>query len=341
MKRRTARRRPGTFSGVGRALRYGFKAYKSYTKLRTKRQRAIEPPPVTGQHDYKTDYVRKRMPRRRRRRWLSFKKKVDFISDKKHGLKSWIVTQPETFTATQDTSNMFVEELFSIDGDTNHKDVGDIARAILGDTVFNNEYSVSGSSGINTSKAISFESANMEVTMTNTGANGAIVEVYHFQCRKDARQFATPGYNNPGGYYVVGFNKTSTPSDPDTLNDPDPVVSDPLTFSTVGTTPFQCPLFCSHFQIIKREKFTVPAGSSIQKSLRIPKNRSLNVNNLRSLNCKRGWTEGFLFQFQGLPGSVTGTAVKALATTVNVLTVKRYSYYLRAGGFDEGVLRYA
>lgn len=341
-RRRLSRpRRRGILSNLYTAGRVGYNAYKSLSNLRTKIKRSIEPPPVTGQHDYKTDYVRKRMPRRRRRRWLSFKKKVDYISDKKHGLKSWLVTQPEVFSSAQDKSNFFVEELFSIDGDGNHKDVGDIARAILGDTVFNNEYSVLGSSGSTTSKLISFESANIEVTVANTGSNGAILEVYHYRCRKDARQFSTVGYNNPGGYYVVGFNKLNEVTDPDTLNNPDPAVSDPLTFDTVGTTPFQCPLFCSHFQITKREKFTVPAGGSIQKSLRLPKNRSLNINSLRSLNCKRGWTEGFLFQFQGLPGTVSSTAVKALPTTLNVYTVKRYSYYLRAGGFDEGVLRYA
>lgn len=338
-RRSRAPRRPGFLRTAYTAGKLAYNAYKSYTKVVPRGKRAIEPPPVTGQHDYKTDYVRKRMPRRRRRRWLSFKKKVDYISDKKHGLKSWLVTQPETFSSAQDKSNFFVEELFSIDGDGNHKDVGDIARAILGNAVFDNQYSVFGSSGTPTSKIISFESANMEVTVANTGSNGAIVEVYSFRCRKDARQFSTVGYNNPGGYYVVGFNKMDEPTDPDTLNEPDPGVSEPLTFDTVGTTPFQCPMFCSHFQIMKREKFTIPAGGSIQKSLRLPKNRALNINTLRSLNCKRGWTEGFMFQFQGLPGTVSETAIKALPTTLNVYTVKRYSYYLRAGGFDEGVIR--
>jgi len=66
----------------------------------------------------------------------------------------------------------------------------------------------------------------------------------------------------------------------------------------------------------------------------------VNISNLRGMNVKRGLTEGFLFQFQGLPGQNESTPVTALASQVNVFTCKRYAYYLRAGGFDQGVLRF-
>lgn len=310
---------------------------RSQTK---KKQRAIQPRPVTSEHDYKVDYRKKFMPRRKRRRWTSFKRKVDYIADKRLGLKSWLVTSAETFTAAASTSNFFSEELYSIDGTTNHKDIGDIARSIIGPTIFDNMNTTTTSNTIETSKLITFESANIEVTLRNVSTTEPLIlEVYHFKCRKDGLQFGTGSYNYPGGYYQQGFNKLPLPVDPDTGESPDTALSDPLTAFTPGTTPFQSPFFCQHFQILKREKFTVPALGTIQKSLRIPMNRTINTATLRSRNMRRNLTEGWLFQFQGNPGLVESNPVSAVASQVVVSTVKRYAYYLRGGGFDAGVIR--
>jgi len=332
-------RKVGVLGGLATAAHYAYRKFNSRTKTQRKR-RAIEPYPVTGHQDYKVDYVRKRMPRRKRKRWTSFKRKVDYISDKKLGLKSWIINSVERVQAAADTSNYLSTELYSIDGVTNHKDIGDIARASLGATIFDNLQSSSASLLTNTSKLITFESANIEVMITNNATTSVILECYHFKCRKDGRQFSNGALNNPGGYYEMGFLKQDIPQDPDTLEEPSGSDSDPLTVFTVGSTPFQSPFFCSHFQIIRREKFTVPPLGTIQKSLRIPMNKTLNMSTLRSLNVKRMLTEGFLWQAQGAPGFVSDTNRKATAADITVMTVKRYAYYLRAGGFDAAVLRF-
>lgn len=319
--------------GSGRRTRTMRRGYtgKSFSRTRTKNKKAIEPPPVTGQFDYKTDYVRKRMPRRRRKRWLRFRRKVQYINDKGLGLKSHIVSFEQKLTTTAITSNAFGEELFSCDGKSNHKDLGDIARNALG-AAFNNQQITA--AGPSHSKSIHFESANMEVSIHNTGLNTVVLEVYHVRCRKDGLQFSDGSFNEMLGYYRQGFLKTEQIEDPDTGT----ILpgASLIAFDTPGTTPFQCPMFCSYFQVLKREKFTIPVGGLIQKSLRIPKNRWLNIDNLRSKNVLRGWTEGFLFQFQGVPQDEFGVPEPASPTTLNIFTVRRYSYYSRASGFDQG-----
>jgi len=321
---------------AGRALRKSW----GRTSGSSRSKRTIEPVPITGHHDYKVDYVRKRMPRRKRKRWTSFKKKVDYIADKRLGLKKWVINDVQRVQSLADTTNYFSTELYSIDGVTGHKDVGDIARATMDPTIFDDLQNSTLSTLTNTSKLITFESANIEVSITNNATTSVILECYHFKCRKDGRQFSNGALNNPGGYYEMGFLKQGVPTDPDTGEQPDPSNSDPLTVFTVGSTPFQSPFFCSHFQIVRREKFTVPAQGTIQKSLRIPMNKTVNISTLRSLNIKRGWTEGFLWQMQGAPGYASSVVRQATISDVVVASVKRYSYYLRAGGFDQSVLKY-
>jgi len=273
------------------------------------------------------------MPRRRRRRWISFKKKVDYIADKKQGLKSLLFNSVETHDTIVDQSSAYTQELYSVDGRTDHRDLGQISRAILSTAVFDAELDPV-SSG-ETSKLVTFESASIECVLSNTGTTPIILEVYHWRCRKDTRQTGQDSHNNPWGYYDLGFRKQPGIEDPDTGQ---VFPGSTLSSTLIGTTPFQSSIFCSHFQILRREKFTIQPGASIQKSLRIPFNKTINIGDLRSLIARRNLTEGFLFQQQGAPG-YTGIVPHASSPSSLVMyTVRRYGFYLRAGGFDQDAI---
>lgn len=330
--RKPQRRRNGR-NWLRTGLRLGARYLSSRTRSKNHKKR-IEPRPVTLHNDYKTDYRKRRMPRRKRRRWTSFKRKVDYIADKKLGLKHWMITIPSRINGGEDASQSWTEELYSVDGSTNHKDISDIARFILSSSVFDNQLNPSGSVGISQAKLVTFESANIEVVITNTGLSPVILECYHWRCRKDTRQTTLDGYNNPWGFYQMGFIRQGLPQDPDTGS---VAAGTTLTANTIGTTPFQSSLFCSHYEIIKREKFTVAPGASVQKALRIPMNRTINIGDLRSIVSRRNMTEGFLFQAQGTPTQSDGEPILADSFSLNTFVTKRYGFYLRAGGFDADV----
>lgn len=338
-KRQFTRRqltRPGLYSlsrnAIQAATRVGSR-YLSSRVLTARRQTSNAPVPVTGEHDFKTDYRYKRMPKRRRRRWVRFQRKVDFISAKKLGLKQYVVTSNGWFGMAENQSNGVSFELYPADGVAGYKDLGDICRGVVGALPFDNSNNT-GASNISLDKRIQFESANMEVTIRNTGENTAIVESYQFICRKDVLQLNDGSYNNVFGQYRQSFIKTSLITDPDGTSNTIPLSTIPTYLST-GTTPFQANRFCSYFKILKRQKFTIPPGGQIQLSLRNARTKFLNVGGVRSRNALRGWTQGFLIQGQGVPGPVEGTSVGALPAQLHWYSVRRYSYYLPASGFDQ------
>jgi len=322
----------GVAAGAAGAFKYG----RSRTQSKNKKKRTIEPVPVTGHYDYKVDYRYKRMPRRKRKRWMSFKRKVNWVSTQQGGLKSFVVNHKAVINAATDNSNGSHETLYSIDGVTNCKDVGDIMRGTIGSTVFDNELSTT-VDNIRNQRSITFASANIEVTISNSGSNTIILEAYHFRCRKTHLQMTDGSYNDPWGIYRLGFLKSTLITDPQTSAQI-PSSAKP-TFATPGTTPFQSTRFCSHFKVLRRSKFTIPAGGQIQLSLRIPGNKVINAGNIRSMIVAPRLSEGWIYQFQGIPGQDAGNPVHALPGQINVFSVRRYAFYQPYLGTDETAIK--
>lgn len=84
-KRRSSYFRPVTNYGkaIGTALKYGYKAYNSYTKYQ--KNKTQNQNTVTTQYDTRLQYRKKSMPRWKRKAWKRFSQKVNAVNLKNHG----------------------------------------------------------------------------------------------------------------------------------------------------------------------------------------------------------------------------------------------------------------
>lgn len=321
---------------VGRAVR--FRNSISRTKTQTTKSRARESAPLTYDNDFKTDYRYRRMPRRRRRRWVRFVKKVNAVTlRQQQGLKKIIFRRLQSLNSANGSCAFTELMLYSGDGSSaNHAaDLGEIFRGHLGATEFDQANDMSVAINTNTQKKLHFESSQLEVTVKNTGTNKAILEVYYIRCRKQHAQTTADQYNCVSGVFELGFKKQEQVVDDEEANN---IGLGPQNQFQIGTTPFQSPRFCSTFKILKRKKFTVAPGNSVSWILKDPRNRTIEANNVRSELFLPFTTHGYFMQSYGEPGLFgpdPPQPTAGLATNLLIYTTRKYQYYAPVSNVDQ------
>lgn len=328
------RSRLGAIGRIG--FRLASRVARSRTKTQTRTKRTRESAPLTYDNDFKTDYRYRRMPRRRRRRWVRFVKKVNAVTLRnQQGLKKVLFRRLQTLVSTSSSCAFTELMLYPSDGSVNlhAADMGEIFRDHLGTTAFDqaNDMTVLA----NTQKQLKFESAQLEVTVKNYGVNKAIVEVYYVRCRKQHGQTNSDVYNCASGVYELGFTKQTQVTDPE---EGTTIGVGRQTQFMVGTTPFQSPRFCSTFKILKRKKFTIAPGNSVSWILKDPRNRSIQANNVRSQLFLPFVTHGYFIQSYGEPGLEgpdPGVPTASLPTNIMLYSTRKYQYYAPMSNKDQ------
>jgi len=286
---------------------------------------------LTYDNDFKTDYVYKRMPKRKRKAWLRFTKKVNAVADRKQGLKKHLFS--DIYRRQPLVNNCLFGEcmLYSPDakGAELCQDMGDIFRDILGAS-FDDMYNVS--LGGDVTKFIKFESAMMEVTWRNNGDSPVIIDLYKVVCRKDFGLTSEDPSNCVAGIYNLGFLKQGQIKD----DENNAFVGTGSQVSTqVGTTPFQSSMFCSYFKILNKRKIVIAPQNLVSTILKDPKGRRIHATQCRAKIAMRGHTHGYFWQVYGVPGLSSSTPVYATPSDVIVTIQKKYSYYLPVSGKDQ------
>lgn len=323
---------------VGGLLAQRMAMKRSFTKTRTQtKSKTRESAPLTYDNDFKTDYRYKRMPRRRRRRWVRFARKVNYVVLRgQQGLKKMLYRRLQTVSSASASCGFTEALLYSSDGNysLHAADLGALFREHLGGTNFDDANNLGALT--NASKQLKFESAQMEITMTNSGENKAIVEVYYIRCRKQHGKTNNVIYDCASGVYQLGFAKQMQVVDPETS---EIVGVGKQNEFQVGTTPFQSPRFCSTFKILKRKKFTIAPGNSISWILKDPRNRTINAENARNQLFLPFISHGYFIQVYGVPG-LEGpdppNLTPALPTLLTIYTTRKYQYYTPVSNQDQG-----
>lgn len=312
-------------SRIGAFVRTGFRFAKGLAATRTvRRNKPHGSAPLTYDNDFKTDYRHRRMPRRRRRRWVKFVRKINAVTLRnQQGLRRVIYHQILTYAPAIDQTQFGGSLLYAADGDplTGHADMGNLFRQHLTAAVFNSENDLTVAQPAE--RMLHFESAQVEVTMRNVGSDTAIVEVYRVVCRKQHAQTNASAFNTIGGVYSLGFLKQGQIFD---IESGQVVGTAPESAVEVGTTPFQSRRFCETFKIYSRKKFQIAAGNTISFILKDPRNRVINAQNVRGQLFIPRHTHGYFYQIYGAPGLVLTTPHQALNATVLVSETRKYQY---------------
>lgn len=276
---------------------------------------------LTTQTDAKTDYRKRRVSKRmRRRRRVQYKRKrrlINTIRNANVGSTHIVRRSLALVTTASGVSDAISYGLYGLNGTTGDTfntcdDVGEVFDEM--DPV--SWAAVSNPAVAGQNHKIYAYHATAEYTLRNTGSTDAIVEAYFIRGTKPLNVAFAP---NPTNCYFAAFVKQSTASDPNTGN----AFEGPLAATQIGVTPFQAQVFTRHYRIYKRQKFRIAAGQEISFVVTDSRPRTFTMDQSRIYSTDRNY-HGVLFQQQGPPDATGGVETPAIATSMTYLCTRRY-----------------
>lgn len=280
---------------------------------------------VTIQHDERRQYRKKRMPKRKRKRWVKFVKKVNAVIDKNLGDKSIVLSATMTQIVTYGIQNYGATVLYGSRGDAakpaDEVAIGsaDIVR------IMDNENPTAGY----VNKKYHFSSAVMDVTFRNTPIpennetiNQIELDLYHYIVIRKTDNFSTPAeiYDD-----VAGEN-------PPTGAWPS------LGLQILGATPFALGRAGYYLRIIKKKKVLLPAYSCTTYQIRDPKNRTFSGEDVEAANSFGipYVTQGVFWIFRGAPGyNGIGDLVASTGAQLQITCTRAFHYHVNQDNADE------
>lgn len=264
---------------------------------------------VTIQHDAQQQYRKKRMPRRKRRQWAKFVRKVAAVNVRNLGTRTVIFNTQMTFGSTGTQQNW---ETFCLYGwNSSQADSAFTCGNQDVQKIFNNDPEIlkSGPPVAPINGKIQMHSAVMDVTICNNGVNSVEMDLYVIHHRKWVNK------NRLQEAFVAGTTNTG-PINPSNTNE--------ITYLKRGVTPFDIPnaLSASGIKIVKKTKYFVPgSGGIVTYQVRDPKNHMVNADMMTN-NSGFAWpgkTVSILIVQKNITGASEGT-------TLNVGCTRKYSY---------------
>lgn len=308
----------------------------TYRRRRIRKSYGGSSTPLTYDNDFKTDYRYKRMPARKKRVWKKFVKKVNYIANRRQGLKKHLFQDVQRLSTVTDRCNYYSASLYTPDAqlDGCHADMGTLFRSILTPTVFDNMNEVS--TLADADKKIIFESALMDLTWRNDGQATIIIDLYEYKTRKTFGLTSSDSKNNVHGIYELGMVKQGRVIDEENFQN---LGTGRILPDAWGTTPFMSSLFCQTFKIVQKKRITVAPGNFVSITLKDPKTRVVNATDMRARICARGLTHGYFFTYYGVPGQQVGIDRYSLDCTMLFTQCKKYNYYLPVSGKDQTAIQ--
>lgn len=254
-KRRSYATRRVPMGAIGSAVRMAVNAarvYRSYKGKGRSTERGI-----TGQHDVRSIYRYKRMPYKKRKRWVRAVKRDTAMDMRKLSSTTSVFNSTLDITWADNDQRSLRAHLYGLNGDGDSPgEVGcnDVSRVAESDTRVDEQ----------TEKMI-FSSGVLDITMVNRGNVQLEVDVYKVINR--GSKHGTSWGNDVNAAATV---TTTTPS----VTIPAP--SD-YGINTRGVTPFAFPYLSSiGKKIVRKTKYFLPVGNTATINLRDPKNRWMN-----------------------------------------------------------------
>lgn len=254
----------------------------------TRRSRPTIGKGVTNQYDVKTIYVKKRMPRGKRRAWVKKIRQVTAIQLKNTGTKTIVRNSTVSEPFTGNGQKFYAVHLYGKNGVPGAFVNRETATNDLGTIFANDPTTVNG-----TAKAF-FGSGVLDMTFHNNGSTKLEVDlyvIYHGTQRNDYENFHAAEAQATGVTPLIsGFGSS-------------------LSLNLRGTTPFDLPaLIKQGMKIYMKKKYFLDIGEVGTFQYRDPKNRVFSTQNIvRSITTPSyvydGVTKTFLFIWKNVSGS--------------------------------------
>lgn len=230
---------------------------------------------LSTQHDVVNRYRKKRMPRRRRRRWVGFVRKVRAVELAAQPLQFYGLARTERLTGAVNVQT-YAGYMLGGTSVTNNDELYQIFQQAY------NTISVSDAA----EHIIFMKSISLDIQLTNSATTGAVVDVYKLLCRKSISTATAPA-----AQFTAALGELASPSGGGTV-----------TTTNASITAFDAPNFCSYWKILNKKEILLGAGQTTTMQLRNAKNKRIDGKVLNtSPQALPGYTMCYLFMIRGAP----------------------------------------
>lgn len=268
---------------------------------------------ISNQHDQATRYRRKRMPRRRRRAWVSFTKKVRHVDLQMQPLQIYTKEGTTNLTAVANAGNVWSRML----GGTTVTDNDELQQ------IFFQQFNTASLAAI-VSNRIFVKSICLDVQLTNNDTHTVIIDMYQLRCRKTFASASTLH-----SQYVNALAELGATPKGGTINS-----------SSTALTLFDAPNFCEFWQVMSKREVMIGAGSTVSFQIRSPVNKMIEGKVLQSnLQAIPFYTRAMFFTWHGQPnnGGAAGAAqFNSTNLTVGYQTVVHYAVVPGTNAKEQG-----
>lgn len=249
----------------GKAARYGYQAYKTYKRYKPvydslMKNKGSSRSGVTQQRDVQVQYRKKRMPARKRRTWTKFVKKVQAANERALGTKTLVYNYSYTGSSTTANGQNFLFcSLYGCHGSAPANEIG--SNDLY--TLFENAYDVTGDNN-----KLTFKSAVLDVTLTNTGTNKLEVDVYVLS------------YWGQSAFANFNAAHSEAAADTPTMDPNSTGFFTPLTIFKRGVTLFDMPALIKNAKctVVKKIKYWIDVGDTVTYQIRDPRTHVISEN---------------------------------------------------------------
>lgn len=219
---------------------------------------------VTQQHDARRVYQKRRMPYAKKKRWISFKRKVDHVLNNAHGIKTVLFNDQGNISSVEPDGQLAI--FGCLYGCGNGLDTGDeVGFGDLGKLDDLGLYP--------DASKVRFTSAVFDMTVTNSSTRVMEIDVYE---------------------YTVGKRVTSGNSLRDTFLIPTATIGTgtALTIQTRGVTPFDMThaIQKEGLKIQSKRKYYTSPGNAFNYQIRDPKDREFMWSDAN----RSGWSKSYM-----------------------------------------------
>lgn len=340
---------PGYRNSVGSGMRSGLRRAvalrqrNARSATMTRRRRPVRSGQgITTEYDRKLIYKRRPMPRRRRRRWSRFNKKVNFVAERALGTNTIVFNKTIVYNNTT-SGNHVLGELALYGMESNNSHLNDVNR-IASDVNVTAPTVADGTTKYDTTRLM-FHSGILDVTIRNAStvlAGGSQISSSAAKIEVDVYEILV---NTKMDTETTNFNSLLTLYDTfDAIPLPLKTGITAIDVRQRGTTPWDCTNVLSRFRIkiLKKTKYFLPNGETMTYQIRDPRRRVIEMREATSYGGANrvGWTRWLLVYGKLVPGLTVGTGDGEYTESLSIGVTRKYTFKIE-GQSDDRAAYYA
>lgn len=262
--------------------------YSAWNRYGSKRKSG-EGSGVTTQYDRRVQYKYRRMPRRMRRRYQRFDKRVSHVINKSLATQTILRNSALSASFVDGAQQTFSVVCYGWKGTSSVLECGVDDMSNIATSVF---ASVD-------AKKVRFVNCHVDVTIQNTGATNVEMDIYEYWWR------GPEVYVSPNAAWDDAASETPT------------LAGTALTRNTRGATPFEFPMLCRQLKIIKKTKYLLPISQAMTYQMVDRRDRVVTLNDVIDYASfgKKGFTKGIFIVTKSTVGDIDGDGSVKIGAT--------------------------